>query len=112
MLTVVETAEYIRCIQKMLPEDSASALIAYLALNPKSGDVIEGTGGLRKLRWARPGMGKSGGARVIYYFYNETMPLFLLTAFAKNEKVDLSPMEQKKLKNLVDVLRASYGGKK
>lgn len=55
---------------------------------------MEGSGGIRKLRWARSGRGKSGGIRVIYYFYDETMPLYLLTAFGKNEKASLSKKER------------------
>jgi hypothetical protein len=66
------------------------ALIDYLARHPKAGCLIPETGGIRKLRWARPGMGKSGGARVIYYYHNENMPLYLLTIFSKGEKANLS----------------------
>ena len=51
---------------------------------------MQGTGGIRKLRWAKSGEGKSGGVRVIYYFHSESMPLFLLSLFGKNEKANLS----------------------
>ena len=66
--------------------------------------MIEGTGGVRKLRWARDGRGKSGGVRVIYYFHSEAMPLYLLTMFAKNERANLSKAERNELAGLVDVL--------
>ncbi len=60
-------------------------LLAHLAMHPKAGDLIPGTGGVRKLRWARSGMGKSGGSNAIYYCHSDTIPLFLLTANGKNQ---------------------------
>ena len=65
---------------------------------------MEGTRGIRKLRWGRGGRGKSGGVRVIYYFFDEEMPLYLLTLFAKNEQENLSKAERNELGKLVDVL--------
>ena len=65
---------------------------------------MEGSGGIRKLRWARSGRGKSGGIRVVYYFYDETMPLYLLTAFGKNEKASLSKTERNLLAKVVEKL--------
>ena len=59
---------------------------------------------MRKRRWARDGRGKSGGVRVIYYFHSETMPLYLLTMFAKNERANLSKAGRNALAGLVDVL--------
>ena len=72
--------------------------------HPVDGDLIEGTGGVRKLRWGRDGRGKSGGVRVIYYFHSEAMPLYLLTMFAKNERANLSKAERNELAGLVDLL--------
>jgi hypothetical protein len=69
---------------------------------------MQGTGGVRKLRWASKGKGKSGGSRVIYYFYNETIPLFMLTIFGKNEKINLSKAERNELAKLVKELIKSY----
>jgi hypothetical protein len=66
LLTVAELPEYLRAASKLLSESERHALVVHLAANPKAGDLIEGTGGVRKLRWARDGMGKSSGARVIY----------------------------------------------
>ena len=79
-------------------------MVEYLAAHPTAGDLIEGTGGVRKLRWARDGRGKSGGGRVIYYFHSESMPLYLLTMFAKNERANLSKAERNELAGLVDLL--------
>ena len=75
-----------------------------MASYPTAGDLIEGTGGVRKLRWARDGRGKSGGVRVIYYFHSEAMPLYLLTMFAKNERANLSKAVRNALAGLVDLL--------
>jgi hypothetical protein len=61
--------------------------------------------------WARQGSGKSGGVRVIYYFYNETMPLFLLNMFGKNEKANLSKAERNKMAKLVSILVKTYGAR-
>lgn len=94
--TVAETEPFQRKVGRLLSEDEKAELIAYLSMNPNAGVLIRETGGIRKLRWARSGRGKSGGIRVIYYFHNEKLPLYLLTLFGKNEKANIS-MEEKKL---------------
>ena len=84
-------------------------LVAYLAYNPTAGDVIPGTGGVRKLRWALEGRGKRGGARVVYFYHGTQMPLYLITAYAKNERENVSQAEinalQKVARALVEVSR-------
>lgn len=104
LLTVAETPEYIRRSEKLLTDDERRDVVSYLAAHPKAGDLIEGTGGVRKLRWARGGRGKSGGVRVIYYVHSEAMPLYLLTLFAKNERANLSKQERNDLADVVDIL--------
>ena len=104
MLTVAELPEYIHTANKLLTEFERQDIIRYLAEHPKSGDLMEGTGGVRKLRWGRGGQGKSGGVRVIYYFYDELMPLYLLTLFAKGDKAILSKAERNELAGLVKIL--------
>ncbi len=69
---------------------------------------MQGTGGVRKLRWSSKGKGKSGGSRIIYFFYKETIPLFLLTIFSKNEKINLSKEERNELAKLVKELIRNY----
>ena len=69
---------------------------------------MPGTGGVRKLRWALEGTGKSGGCEVIYYYHNETMPIILLTVYPKSEKDNLSKEQQNALKRLVPVLVKTY----
>lgn len=104
MITVAEVPEYIRQAEKLLTVAERQDVLSYLAAHPKSGDLIEATGGIRKLRWGRGGRGKSGGVRVIYYYHSELMPLYLITLFAKNEQENLSKAERNELAKLVDVL--------
>ena len=82
----------------------------FLALNPEEGEVIPGLRGMRKLRWQANQKGKSGGARVIYFFYNKQIPVFLLDIYSKSEKSDLSSGEKKLLNKMVDELIDNYGG--
>lgn len=104
LITVAELGEYQRRAEKLLVESERHDIVNYVAAFPKAGDLIKGTGGVRKLRWRREGKGKSGGVRVIYYFHSQRMPLYLLTVFAKNERADLSQAERNELALLVDTL--------
>jgi hypothetical protein len=106
LITVAETPVYVRCADRLLSAADRMDVVAYLAANPKAGDLMQGTGGVRKLRWGRGGRGKSGGVRVIYYFHSEAMPLYLLTVFGKNEKANLSKAERNDLADLVRMLKA------
>jgi hypothetical protein len=113
MITVAETGPYRRKAITLLSETERSELISYLSEFPAAGVLIQGTGGVRKLRWARGGRGKSGGVRVIYYFHSERMPLYLLAVFGKNEKADLSAEERaalaKAVRELVSYWRLNDG---
>lgn len=101
---IAELPAYRACAEKLLSEDERQSIIDYLAEHPKAGDVMTGTGGVRKLRWGKGGRGKSGGVRVIYYFHDDHLPLYLLTLFAKNAQSNLSAAERNALAKLVDVL--------
>ena len=108
MLTIAELPEFIRTADKLLSEIERQDVIRYLAEHPKAGDLMEGTGGVRKLRWRRGGQGKSGGVRVSYYFHDELMPLYLLTLFAKGDQVNLSKAERNDLAGLVQLLVSTW----
>ena len=94
-ITVAETHSFARSAEKIWDEAELAELIDYLAHNPEGGDVIPGTGGVRKLRWGRAGSGKRGGARVVYFYYRADCPLYLLLAYAKAQATDLSADEKK-----------------
>jgi hypothetical protein len=96
-ITVVETHEFISSTRKLMDDGEREELVKYLAYNPMAGDVMPGTGGVRKLRWGLEGRGKRGGARVIFFFHDLEMPLYLLTAYAKNEQENLSPADCRKM---------------
>lgn len=108
--TVVEMQEFLTAARKLLTDAERTLLVDFLASNPTAGDLIQGTGGVRKLRWALEGRGKRGGARVVYFHHNAGMPLFLLTAYAKNERADLSQADQNDFRQLTKLLVDIYGG--
>ena len=105
---IVSTKTYDK-LAAFLKPDEAAELETFIAANPKAGDVIPGTGGIRKLRWAASGKGKRGGARIISYYYSLAMPLFLLTAYTKGTKIDLTAGEKKQMRKLVTDLKDQYG---
>jgi len=111
MQTVVELPEFQRKSSKLLSADENTGIINYLAAHPAAGDIMQGTGGIRKLRWSAHGKGKSGGVRVIYYYHNETIPVFLLTVFGKGEKANITKAEGKELAKLTAILVKTYGGR-
>jgi hypothetical protein len=95
MQTVVETSVFIRRAEKLLNEVEYAELISYLAQHPEAGDEIVGTGGVRKLRFGAMNKGKSGGVRVIYYFFDEQLPLYALPIYGKNQRADLTAEQRK-----------------
>ena len=107
-LTVVETRPFMAEVERCLSTDEREQFIEYIACNPTAGAVIRETGGVRKVRWALHGKGKRGGARMIYYYHSERLPVFLLSAYAKNRKATLSKAERNAMKRLVPILVAGY----
>jgi len=106
-VTVTELPEFSRRSAKLLSEAERQDIICFLAHAPKSGVLIEGCGGIRKLRWRRGNKGKSGGVRIVYYFYNDRIPLYLVTLFAKGDRANLTQAERNDLRGLVDELITS-----
>lgn len=106
-ITVAETPSFTRLAEKIWSEDERAELVDYVAHNPEAGDVIPGTGGIRKLRWARLGSGKRGGTRVIYFYYRPDCPLYLLLAYAKPRATDLSADEKKAVAAFAATIKAA-----
>jgi hypothetical protein len=92
-----------------MPDEERMLLIDYLAHNPTAGDLVQGTGGVRKLRWGLEGRGKRGGARVVYFYHSVDIPLFALSAYAKNERADLSQKDRNDFRQLTKLLAEAYG---
>jgi hypothetical protein len=104
MQTVVETPIYLRAAEDLYSEADREEIVRTIAATPEAGDLMPGTGGYRKLRFARSGMGKRGGARVVY--------LYLITVYAKSEKGNLSKAEQNALAKMAKSFFADYRGKR
>jgi hypothetical protein len=109
-VSVIEVPEFIKASESILTDEERECLIEHLARLPRSGALIPNSGGVRKLRWGARGEGKRGGARVIYYFHNENMPLYLLTLFVKSAQLNLSRAELAELRSLVKGLLSESGG--
>lgn len=106
--TVVETPEFVSGAKRVLTEAERTALIDFLAENPTAGDLMQGTGGARKLRWAAKGKGKSGGARAITFYAGPNVPVFLMAIFGKGERANLSKAEHNELRDVLANLAAEY----
>ena len=103
-IVIAETRQFRQSVKKVMTDEQISELIGHVAFHPEGGDVIEGTGGVRKLRWARPGMGKSGGLRVIYFFYDLNRPLYLITAYTKSSQETITDEDKKVMRRLTKAL--------
>lgn len=112
MQSVVELPLFIRRASEAgMTDEERFALIDLVADNPETGIVIQGTGGVRKLRFARPGAGKSGGYRVVTFYSGDAIPVFLITVFAKSVAANLSKAERNELQGLTKALVETYGRK-
>lgn len=97
--TVIETPSFIADAKAAgMADDERAAIVEHLAARPAAGDPIPGTGGARKVRFRGRGKGKSGGYRVITFYSGEGVPVFLLNAFAKGDRVNLSQSERNELR--------------
>jgi hypothetical protein len=108
MHMVVETVPYLADADRLFSAEEQVAIVDIVSVNPRCGVVMPGTGGVRKLRVPTSGRGKRGGARVIFLFGGEDVPVFLLAGFAKNEKSDLSQAERNRLARTARELVQGY----
>ena len=103
----METPVFIRRPEKVLGEDEHAGLMAFLARDPEAGDEIVDTGGVRNVRYGAKGKGKSGGVRVIYYFYDQDMPIYALLVYGKNERADLTAKQRKTVAAFAGAIKAT-----
>jgi len=108
MQTVAETPMFIKQAAKLFSASEKKAVIDFLAANPYSGDLIPNTGGVRKVRVPASGRGKRGGARVIYYVFNEDAPIYALLVYAKNQSVNLTSNEAKAVSAFAEAIKVHY----
>ncbi|MBT4286745.1 MAG: type II toxin-antitoxin system RelE/ParE family toxin [Deltaproteobacteria bacterium] len=101
----VESVIFEKLRESYLSDDEFRDLQLILLANPKSGAIIQGTGGLRKIRFGAKGKGKRSGIRVIYYFFDKKDRFYFLTLYSKNEVTDLTVPQKKKLKQFMEVWR-------
>ncbi|EBP8164499.1 addiction module toxin RelE [Salmonella enterica] len=106
-LEFVETSVFTRECKSLLTDDEYKEFQTHLLLDPEAGSIIVGTGGCRKVRWARQGTGKSSGIRAIYYYYNPAGRLYMLLVYPKSEKDSLSAAEKNQLKAVVSIFKES-----
>lgn len=102
MQSLVPIGSFEKKARNLLGDAGFEDLLEFLARQPRSGSVIPGTGGLRKVRFARPGLGKRGGVRVIYFNHSEHKPILLLLIYAKAEREDFDADQASRLRKYVD----------
>ncbi|BBK33222.1 hypothetical protein EDC65_4153 [Stella humosa] len=108
LVTVVETAQFLRRAKAVgLADAERAELVTALASDPAAGVPLGG--GLYKMRFGRPGGGKSGGWRVLHFYRRQDLPVFLLSVFGKNEKANISTAERAALISLCDLIAEAYG---
>jgi len=104
LLDFTETKKFTKKVVKLLSDEIYARLQIDLCNDPQLGEIIQGSGGIRKLRWAIEGKGKRGGARVIYYWAVSDGKILMLEIYKKNEKADLSKNELLQLRKIVEEL--------
>ena len=104
-MQIFATKTYERAIRKLLSDDSRREMEAAIVADPAAAPVMPGTGGIRKLRWAGSGRGKRGGIRTIYFHHAGPEAIYMLTAYAKAARDDLSPSDKRALTRLVAAIK-------
>ena len=102
MLTVVESPIFQELWPLYWDEDERAEFASHIAVNPEAGVLIRGSGGVRKVRWSRPGSGKSAGVRVVYLLRTARQEVYLLTLFAKAEKANIPLATLKEIRRALD----------
>jgi len=108
LITVAETRPFVRQAVSLWSDEEHAAFVDYIAANPEAGDVVPDSGGVRKVRWSRLGTGKRGGVRVIYFYHDSTMPLYLLLIYAKAQRENWTQDEKRRAQALTAALKQAH----
>ena len=106
--TIVELHAFVKASSVIWSEKEKAAFIFFIGCCPLAGVVIPGCNGLRKVRWSIGESGKRGGARVVYYFYDENHPIFLMSIYSKNERIDLTNEQKIILSKLIEIIKKGF----
>lgn len=98
----IESSTFTKLLPNYLPDDDYRGLQSYLLQKPDAGDIVRGSGGVRKVRWAASGRGKSGGVRVIYYWKKANHEVWMLTLYGKSERASIAGHVLKKIAEAID----------
>ena len=101
-MVFIEASTFTRLLPRYLADDEYRTLQAYLLARPDAGDLVKGSGGVRKVRWASEGRGKSGGVRVIYYWKKRDHEIWMLTIYSKSERSTIPGYLLKKIAEAID----------
>ena len=107
-ITVAETLPFLRQAASLWDDGERHAFVDFIAANPEAGDVIPDTGGIRKVRWSRRGTGKRGGVRVIYFYHDDSMPIYLLLIYAKAQRENWTQEEKLRARRLIADIKQAY----
>lgn len=110
-LEIVEVGDFTQDALDILGEDSLDELRLEVATLRQLGEVVKDTGGLRKMRWSARGKGKRGGARILYYYGNDDMPVFLVAIYPKSSKADMTAAEKKAARKFIAEVKREYSVK-
>lgn len=111
-IVVTYLENFLREAEELWSDEELQEFTDFIARNPEAGNLIPGLHGVRKVRWAREGVGKRGGVRVIYYFYNEALPIFLMDMYAKSSRGDLDEEGRKAALKFVAAIKAGLKERK
>ncbi|HIF52096.1 MAG TPA: transcriptional regulator [Thiotrichaceae bacterium] len=101
-MVFIEASTFTKLLSSYLTDDEYQGLQAYLMQKPDAGDLVRGSGGVRKVRWAQDGKGKSGGVRVIYYWKKPNQEIWMLTIYSKSERSTIPGHILKKIAEAID----------
>lgn len=105
LLQFIETSLFSKQIVDILTDDDYKNFQEYLCNNPEIGDIIQGTGGVRKVRWSLPNTGKSEGVRILYYYLSDDGKVYLMMIYTKSNQINISDTDKQRLKQVITAIK-------